>query len=119
MGEKTKQKNLKKQLLDPKSVIHKMSAEEIHASDPRYSNYPIKKTMTNLRNLKQKFEATKAQAEFDNRAVADHQRLFPRKSLTKRGYPQWNNHSAKNIYKMMFEMEPQRDLAQRDLAQKS
>jgi hypothetical protein len=47
-----KQKRLKKQLLDPSSLIQKMSAEEIHASDPRYSNYPIKIFTTNLRNLK-------------------------------------------------------------------
>jgi len=86
---------LKKQLLDPNSPFHKMSAKEVHASDPRYSTYPIKNFTTNLRNLKTKIATTKAQVEFDDKAVADHQQLFPRKSLTKRGYPHWNKHPAK------------------------
>ena len=46
-------------MLDPKSVINKMSAEEIHASDPRYSIYPINFFTTNLRNLKNKLSPLK------------------------------------------------------------
>ena len=90
-----KQKSLKKQLLDPNSPFHKMSAKEIHASDPRYNAFPFKNFTTNLRNLKTKIATTKAQVEFDDKAVADHQRLFPRKSVTKNGYPHWNKHPAK------------------------
>ena len=74
-----------------------MGAKEIHASDPRYSAFPFKIFTTNLRNLKKKIATTKAQLEFDDKAVADHQRLFPRKPVTKNGYPHWNKHRAKNI----------------------
>jgi hypothetical protein len=37
---RTAKKDLKRALLDPKSPIHDMSMEQIHASDNRYKQYP-------------------------------------------------------------------------------
>ena len=59
MDKKRSKKYLKKQLLDPKSLIYKMSAEEIHASDPRYSTLPINLFAANLRNLKKELRPLK------------------------------------------------------------
>ena len=88
-------KRLKKELWDANSRFHNMSTKEIHASDRCFSVYPLKNFTTNLRNLKKKIEATKAHVEFDNKAVAEQKRLFPRKPNTKRGYPHCFGRPAK------------------------
>jgi hypothetical protein len=34
-------KKLKKQLLDPKSIIHNMTADDVWNSNPEYKQYPL------------------------------------------------------------------------------
>jgi hypothetical protein len=57
--------------------------------------FPLKNFKTNYKNLKARIEATAARVEFDNNAVQQHKIKFPRQPITKRGYPHWDTHQAK------------------------
>ena len=87
--------HLRKELWKDDSSYHKMSVDDIHASDARFCDYPIKNFKTNVRNLKKKVKDTKVRVDFDNKAVAEHKRRFPRQPKTKGGYPHWNDHNAR------------------------
>ena len=49
----------------------------------------------NFKSLKKKLDQLRAQVEFNNQAVSEQKKLFPRSPTTKRGYPHWNDHPAK------------------------
>jgi len=72
-----------------------MSIKDIHASDDRFSGYPLKNFKSNYKNLKKKIEEMTARVELDNKAVREHHKMYPRPSTTKRGYPHWDTHPAK------------------------
>jgi hypothetical protein len=88
-------KLLKKELWDVSSRYHSMSIKDIHASDECFSAYPLKNFSANFKSLKKKLDELRAQVEFDNQAVSEQKKLFPRSPTTKRGYPHWNDHPAK------------------------
>ncbi len=88
-------KLLKKELWDASSCYHRMSIKDIHASNERFSAYPYKNFSANFKNLKKKIDQLREQVEFDNQAVSKHKKLYPRSPTTKRGYPHWDNHPAK------------------------
>ena len=88
-------KLLKKELWDVSSRYHSMSIKDIHASDECFSAYPLKKFSANFKSLKTKLDQLRAQVEFNNQAVSEQKKLFPRSPTTKRGYPHWNDHPAK------------------------
>ena len=88
-------KLLKKELWDVSSRYHSMSIKDIHASDERFSAYPLKNFSANFKSLKTKLDQLRAQVEFNNQAVSEQKKLFPRSHTTKQGYPHWNDHPAK------------------------
>ena len=88
-------KFLRKELWDISSPYHSMSIKDIHSSDARFSVYPLKNFTTNFKNLKKKVDGLRVQVDFDDRAVLQHMKSYPRSSHTKRGYPHWNSHPAK------------------------
>ena len=88
-------KMLKKELWDVNSRFHGMNIKDIHSSDARFSVYPLKNFTTNYKNLKKNVDGLRAQVDFDNHAVSQHKKSYPRSSHTKRGYPHWNDHPAK------------------------
>ncbi len=72
-----------------------MSIKDIHSSDARFSVYPLKNFTTNFKNLKRKVDGLREQVDFDDRAGLQHMKTYPRSSHTKRRYPHWNDHPAK------------------------
>ncbi len=91
-------KFLRKELWDISSCYHGMSIKEIHSSDDRFSVYPLKNFTTNFKNLKKKVVRLRAQVDFDERALSQHMTSYPQSSHTKRDYPHWNDHSAKQHF---------------------
>ena len=88
-------KFLRKELWNLDSAFQSMSIRDIHSSDPRFSEYPLKNFTTNFKNLKKKVDGLRVQVDFDEQAVSQHRKSYPRSSHTKRGYPHWNGHPAK------------------------
>jgi hypothetical protein len=88
-------KYLEKELKDASSKFHKMSIEQIHATNNCFRGFPLKNFKTNYNNLKRRIEATAARVEFDNNAVREHAKKFPRQPKTNGGYPHWDTHQAK------------------------
>ena len=81
-------KALKKDLHDPKSPIHDMSAEAVKSSDPRYEQYPNFEKY--YEDLKEKVKAEKILIEADDLAAKMHVMSFPKEYLNERGYPHWD-----------------------------
>jgi hypothetical protein len=52
-----------------------MSIKDIHASDERFSAYPLKNFSANFKSLKKKIDQLGAQVEFDNQAVSEQKKL--------------------------------------------
>jgi hypothetical protein len=72
-----------------------MTFKDIHASDERFSAYPLKNFSANFKSLKKKINQMRAQVEFDNQADSEQKKLHPQSPTTKQGYPHWNDHPAK------------------------
>ncbi len=53
-------KLLKKELWDVSSRYHSMSIKDIHASDERFSAYPLKNFSANFKSLKKKIDQLRA-----------------------------------------------------------
>ena len=77
------------------SKFHTMNIKEMHQSDNRFKAYPLKNFTTNFKSLKNKVDGLREQVDFDNQAVLQHKELYPRSPNTKRGYPHWDDHPAK------------------------
>jgi hypothetical protein len=88
-------KYLKEELWDMNSKFHTMNIKEMHQSDNRFKAYPLKNFTTNFKSLKNKVDGLREQVDFDNQAVLQHKELYPRSPNTKRGYPHWDDHPAK------------------------
>ncbi len=88
-------KLLEKELWDVSSRYHSMSIKDIHASNERFSAYPLKNFSANFKSLKKKLDQLRVQVEFDNQAVSEHKKSYPQSPTTKQGYPHWNDHPAK------------------------
>jgi hypothetical protein len=88
-------KILKKELWNVNFAFQSMSIKDIHSSYARFSVYPLKNFSTNFKNLKKKVDGLRVQVDFDEHAVAQHKKSYPRSSHTKQGYPHWNGHPAK------------------------
>ena len=88
-------KYLQEELWDITSALHSMNIKEVHASDDRFNIYPLKNFTTNFKSLKNKVDGLRVQVNFDNQAVLQHKELYPRSPNTKRGYPHWDGHPAK------------------------
>ena len=52
----------------------------LHSSDPRFSEYPLKNFTTNFKNLKKKVDGLIVQVDFDEQAVSQHKKSYPRSS---------------------------------------
>jgi hypothetical protein len=55
----------------------------------------LKNFSANFKSLKKKIDQLILQVEFNNQAVSEQKNLYPQSPITKRGYPHWNDHSAK------------------------
>ena len=75
-------KTLRKALLDPKSIIRKMSIEEVKNSDPSFKQYPNFEKYH--RDLKETFEEQRVQAREDDLETAMHLLSFQRAILAKK-----------------------------------
>ncbi len=95
MEKEWREKTAKKELWDVSSRYHSMSIKDIHASDERFSAYPLKNFSANFKSLKKKIDQLRAQVEFGNQAVSEQKKLYPWSPTTKWGYPHWNDHPAK------------------------
>ncbi len=91
----TTKKDLKRALLDPKSPIHGMSMEQIHASDNRYKQYPNFPKYYN--DLKGRVAFERERVRLDDILVQMHLRDCPRPACANRGYPHWNTHAATKL----------------------
>ncbi len=85
----------KKELWDVSSRYHSISIKEIHASDVRFSVYPLKNFSDNFKSLKTKLDGLRMQVEFGNQAVYEHKKSYPRTPNNERAYSHWNGHPAK------------------------
>ena len=88
-------KQLKRDLLDPKSPIHGMSVEAIRNSDTRYQQYP--NFAKYYKDLRKQVEEEKKQVRFDDVRAREFRKNFPRNRLNERGYPHWDTHPAKQL----------------------
>eukprot|EP00804_Cyclotella_cryptica_P014118 CCRYP_005574-RA/>CCRYP_005574-RA protein AED:0.07 eAED:-0.00 QI:0/-1/0/1/-1/1/1/0/233 len=86
-------KDLKKALLDPNHVFHRMTADAIHNSDEKYKQYPLFPEY--LAQMKERVAEEKRQAKDDDRRAEEHNFHFPRSEINKRGYPYWDLSEAK------------------------
>jgi hypothetical protein len=91
-------KILRKALLDPKSIIHKMSIEEVKNSDPSFKQYPNFEKY--YKDLTEKLEEQRVQAREDDLAAAMHLLSFPKGNLSKKGYPHWDGKPAQALLQM-------------------
>ncbi len=80
-------KFLRKELRDVSSHYHSMSIKDIHASDVRFSVYPLKNFSANFKSLKMKLDGLRMQVEFDNRAVYEYTKMYPRTPNNEWAYP--------------------------------
>ena len=85
---------LLKCLMDDKSKIHALTAEEIYKIHPDFKLYAYKNFETNLANLKAAVNKIKKYNEEDERDFNQQQLMFPRKPHTSRGEPFWDTHLA-------------------------
>jgi hypothetical protein len=74
-----------------------MSIKDIHASDERFSAYPLKNFTTIFRSLKKKVDELRVQVHFNNLAVPQHKKMYPQVPHTKQGYPYWDDHPEKQL----------------------
>jgi hypothetical protein len=74
-----------------------MNIKDIHSSDAHFSVYPLKNFTTNFRSLKKKVDELRVQVNFDNLAVSQHKKMYPRVPHTKQGYPYWDDHPEKQL----------------------
>jgi hypothetical protein len=88
-------KMLKKELWDPSSRYHSMKSKDIHASNERFSSYPLKNFTTNFKSLKKKVDELRLRVEYDNLAVSQHKKMYPRVPASTQEYPYWDDHLAK------------------------
>ena len=54
-----------------------MKIKDIHASDERFSVYPLKIFTANFKSLKKKVDELKVQVNFNNQAVSQHKKMYP------------------------------------------
>ncbi len=54
-----------------------MKINDIHASDERFSSYPLKNFTTNFRSFKKKVDEWRLQVDFNNLAVSQHKKMYP------------------------------------------
>ncbi len=99
MGKERRKKMLKKELWDPSSRYHSMKIKDIHASDERFSSYPLRNFTTNFKSLKKKVDELRLQVESDNLAVSQNKKMYPQVPASTRGYPYWDDHPAKKALK--------------------
>jgi hypothetical protein len=85
-------RKLKKQLLDPTSDVHNMTAKEVWNSDPDYKQYPL--FLSYFETLTKRVNEEKNAVEEDDRNADLFYVNFPRSELNKRGYPHWDGHPA-------------------------
>ena len=90
-------KDLKKLLEDQNSSIKCKSVPEIYQSDKRYEEWGQKKFEKHYKILKEQVAEKKRRVKQDDIAAAEHKKNFPRGAETKRGYPHWNTHPAKEM----------------------
>lgn len=86
-------KDLKKALLDPNHIFHRMTPDAIHQSDEKYKQYPLFREY--LAEMKKRVAAEKEQAKDDDLRAEEHNLHFPRSEINKRGYPHWDLSDAK------------------------
>ncbi len=88
------EKMLKKELWNPSSHYHSMRIKDIHASDEHFSSYPLRNFTNNFRSLKKKVDELRLQVDFDNLAISQHKKMYPRVPGTQ-GYPYWDDQPVK------------------------
>jgi hypothetical protein len=69
-------KYLEKELKDASSKFHKMSIEQIHATNDCFKVFPLKNFKTNYNNLKRRIEATAARVELITMQFESTQKCF-------------------------------------------
>ncbi|KAL3784098.1 hypothetical protein ACHAW5_008091 [Stephanodiscus triporus] len=82
-GEDTAKDDGKSQVKWQKSDGNKFLRKELqnlHSSDPRFSEYPLKNFTTNFKNLKKKVDGLIVRVDFDEQAVSQHKKSYPRSS---------------------------------------
>ena len=58
----------------------------------------MKNFTTNFKSLKKKLDELRQQVKFNNLAVSEHKKMYPRVPGTQ-GYPYWDNNPAKQAIK--------------------
>ena len=79
------------------SSFHRMKIKDIHASNERFSVYPLKKFTINFKSLKKTVDELRVQVDFDNQAVSQHKKMYPWVPQTKQEYPYWDDHLARQF----------------------
>ncbi|KAL7539090.1 hypothetical protein ACHAWF_006291, partial [Thalassiosira exigua] len=88
---------LNKLFRDDKSFVHRMTAEEIHASNPLFKNYPLPKFKDYLKGIKEVAAKESEIVKMNEKEIWQDELAFPRKEMTCRGYPFWDTHPARAL----------------------
>ena len=86
-----------KLISDQKSQVHRMSAEEIHQSDPLFKSYPLDKFKEYLEKIIESNTKQKEVVKVNEEEIWQEELAFPREELTCHGYPFWDTHRARAL----------------------
>jgi hypothetical protein len=94
-----------KLLLDKKSYVHGLSAEDVHTSHEWFEAFPFNKFNKYLADMQASAAKLRKIVEEDNRLVNLEYSLIPKKNMSSRGYPIWRNHPASALLREEIERE--------------
>lgn len=88
---------LLKLLMDETSDIHNKSPEEVWGSSEWFQQYPKHRFVVNMENIKKALEARGRVVKEDIEIIQSELAALNLSTTTKRGYPHWHTHAAKNL----------------------
>ena len=106
-------------LLDKTSWVHAhgLTVDAIHARDPIFQQYPLKRFKTNFKSLRNAVELEQDCLEFDQAAYDKEKIKFPKKTTTLLGQKVWNGSEAQALLRVAVKEGKTQDKKPADLWQ--
>lgn len=95
----TAKKKLFDLFMDESSWVQICTCAQIYDADPDFRKYKKHRFVTNAENLKNRIEKCKAAVEFDREALTHDQQLYPKQTMTERGYMRYEGSEVERLLK--------------------
>jgi hypothetical protein len=93
----SKAKAAVKALIESDEYYWKLSEKELHKTSELFQQYDEKRFVSNVKSLKKSIMKETELVSFQENALKNDRKLFPKKKLTYWGYPRWDTHEAKRL----------------------